>query len=251
MQICTVSGLRASTVDGREILTGVDLSIGPGEVHVLMGPNGAGKSTLGKVMMGSPQYVVTAGSIVFHGEDVTYASTDVRARAGMFMSFQDPPAIEGLSLESFLRTAASAVRGERVRIAPFKKELDAAMKLVHMDPSYAARGVNEGFSGGERKKAELLQMLILKPALAILDEMDSGLDVDAIGIVRDGIAEYLRDSTRSLLVITHRMRLLEGLPVDYTHVMEQGQIIRSGDERLAERINECGFECLRGEKCPH
>ncbi len=229
------------SVNDKHILRDVDLEINKGEVHVLMGPNGAGKSTLGSAIAGSPAYSVDSGRLVFLGEDITALPPDKRAKAGLFMSFQNPPEIGGVSLSSFLRTAVECRRGQRVKLWDFKKELRAAMDLLEMDASYADRDLNVGFSGGEKKKSEILQMLLLKPSLAILDETDSGLDVDAVRLVSAGIKNYLEECGGSLLVITHSTRILESVGVTHTHVMVGGRIVKSGGAQLVGEINENGF----------
>ena len=229
------------SINEKHILHDVDLTVNQGEVHVLMGPNGAGKSTLGNVIVGNPAYTVDSGRIFFGGEDITSLTPDKRARAGMFMSFQNPPEISGVSLSSFLRTAVEQRRGEKVKLWDFKKELNAAMKLLEMNSSYAERDLNVGFSGGEKKKSEILQMLLLKPRLAVLDETDSGLDVDAVRLVSAGIKEYMDKCGGSLLIITHSTRILESIKVDYTHVMVNGTIVKTGGEQLVAEINENGF----------
>lgn len=228
-------------VNDKQILKDVDLNVGRGEVHVLMGPNGAGKSTLGNVVVGNPAYTVTSGKIIFGGEDITALSPDKRAKMGLFMSFQNPPEIGGVSLSTFLRSAVEQRRGERVKLWEFKKELRAAMELLEMDASYAERDLNVGFSGGEKKKSEILQMLMLKPELAVLDETDSGLDVDAVRLVSKGIKEYTENCGGTLLVITHSTRILEAITVDKTHVIVGGSIVKSGGAQLVDEINENGF----------
>ena len=221
-QILQVTGLTAR-IEEKELLHGVDLTIRKGETHVLMGPNGAGKSTLGYVLMGSPKYTVTDGSIVFEGQDITEESADKRARAGMFLSFQEPLEVPGLTLESFIRRAR-------------------CMEILQMDPDYAQRSLNVGFSGGEKKKAEILQLMMLKPSLAILDETDSGLDVDAVRLVSRGIEEYRKSQEGALLIITHSTRILDALEVDRTHVMVNGRIVADGDGTLVDEINRGGYE---------
>ena len=233
-------------VEEKNILNGIDLSIGRGETHVLMGPNGAGKSTLGYSLMGSPKYNITSGQILFKGEDITEASPDQRAKAGMFLSFQEPLEVPGLSLESFLRSALEQQTGKRIRLWDFKKKLAAAMEVLHMDPSYASRSLNVGFSGGEKKKAEILQMMLFRPDLAILDETDSGLDVDAVRLVSEGVRTYQQEQKGALLIITHSTRILESLHIDYTHVLVNGKIVYTGDGSLVERINREGYEPFIG-----
>ncbi|MCI7744873.1 Fe-S cluster assembly ATPase SufC [bacterium] len=239
-QILQVTGLTAR-IEEKGLLHGVDLTIRKGETHVLMGPNGAGKSTLGYVLMGSPKYTVTDGSIVFEGQDITEESADKRARAGMFLSFQEPLEVPGLTLESFIRSALQQKVGH-VRYYDFKKELARCMEILQMDPDYAQRSLNVGFSGGEKKKAEILQLMMLKPSLAILDETDSGLDVDAVRLVSRGIEEYRKSQEGALLIITHSTRILDALEVDRTHVMVNGRIVADGDGTLVDEINRGGYE---------
>ena len=229
-------------VEEKELLHGVSLSVGAGETHVLMGPNGAGKSTLGSAVMGSPEYTVTGGSIFFDGEDVTELSADKRAQKGLFLSFQNPIEIPGITLSNFLRSALEQKTGKRIKLFEFKKQLRAVMEVLQMDPSYADRDLNVGFSGGEKKKAEILQLLILDPDLAILDETDSGLDVDAVRVVSKGIQEFQKDPNNSLIIITHNTRILESLKVDATHILVNGKIAAEGGAELVDEVNEHGFE---------
>mgnify|MGYP002706006001 FL=1 len=230
------------SVDEKTVLKNLNLKIGEGETHVLMGPNGAGKSTLGNALMGNPVYTLDGGKIIFEGQDLTGESTDKRARAGMFLSFQNPLEVPGISLESFIRSSIQQRTGERVKLFQFQKELQKNMRLLNMDESYAKRDLNVGFSGGERKKSEILQLLMLKPKFAILDETDSGLDVDAVRTVSKGVEEYQKNQNGGLLIITHSTRILESLHVDYTHVLVKGQIVKTGDGTLVEEINEKGFD---------
>ncbi|MBQ5400760.1 MAG: Fe-S cluster assembly ATPase SufC [Treponema sp.] len=229
-------------VEGRQLLHNISLNIAAGETHVLMGPNGAGKSTLGNVLMASPEYRLTEGKIIFDGKDITEDGTDKRAKAGMFLSFQDPLEVPGISLESFIRTSVQQVTGERVKLMAFRKELEAAMDILSMDHSYAARDLNVGFSGGEKKKSEILQLLMLKPKFAILDETDSGLDVDAVRTVSRGVEEFRKKNNGALLIITHSTRILESLHVDRTHVIVKGRIVKEGDGSLVDEINKNGFD---------
>ena len=237
-----VKNLTVSIDNELEILHGINLNIGAGETHVLMGPNGAGKSTLGYSLMGNPHYCVTEGSIIFNGQDITNEATDKRAKAGMFLSFQNPIEVPGISLGGFIRNAYHEQTGAPVMILKFKKDLNQAMELLSMDTAYADRDLNVGFSGGEKKKAEILQMLMLEPKLVILDETDSGLDVDAVRTVSKGIEEYQKKKDGALLIITHSTKILESLHVDYTHVLVKGQIVHTGDGSLVDDINEHGFE---------
>ena len=229
-------------VEEKSILHGINLTINKGETHVLMGPNGAGKSTLGCTLMGNPNYHVTDGEIFFGGENITKEAADKRAKLGMFLSFQNPLEVPGISLPNFIRSALSARTGKNIRIWDFNKELQKAMEVLDMDPSYGFRDLNVGFSGGEKKKAEILQLLLLNPSLAILDETDSGLDVDAVRTVSKGIEEYQKSKDGALLIITHSTRILESLHVDKTHVLVDGRLVAEGDGSLVDEINENGFE---------
>ena len=229
-------------VEDKEILHGVNLEIGKDEVHVLMGPNGTGKSTLGYAITGHPRYTTTSGSIIFDGEDITEMPVNERAKKGIFLSFQSPLEVPGVTLSAFIRSALEQKTGNRIRLWNFKKKLTETMELLSMDESYAERDLNVGFSGGEKKKAEILQMLMLEPKLAILDETDSGLDVDAVRTVSKGIQIYKERCKGSLLIITHSTRILESLNVDVTHVMDEGKIVKNGDASLVDHINEKGFE---------
>ena len=225
----------------KEILHGVDLTVGRDETHVLMGPNGTGKSTLGYAVTGNPVYTVTSGGIVFDGEDITALPVNERAKRGIFLSFQNPLEVPGVTLSAFIRSALEQKTGDRLRLWDFKKKLKETMALLNMDESYAERDLNVGFSGGEKKKAEILQMLMLEPKLAILDETDSGLDVDAVRTVSAGIEAYRRKCGGSLLIITHSTKILESLMVDQTHIMVEGEIVKTGDASLVEEINRDGF----------
>ncbi|WP_330363953.1 Fe-S cluster assembly ATPase SufC [Butyrivibrio sp. MC2013] len=230
------------SVEDMQILKGLNLNVKEGETHVLMGPNGAGKSTLGNTLMGNPGYKVTDGRILFDGQDITGLSTDKRAAAGMFMSFQNPLEVPGISLSAFIRSAIHAQTGKPIKLLAYKKLLESTMEILNMDPSYADRDLNVGFSGGEKKKAEILQLLMLSPKLAILDETDSGLDVDAVRTVSRGIEEYQKRENGALIIITHSTRILESLHVDHTHVIVKGRLVASGDGSLVDEINEHGFE---------
>lgn len=235
-------------VEEKEILHNIHLDIRKGETHVLMGPNGAGKSTLGYTLMGNPRYEATGGKIIFRGKDITKESADKRAKEGMFLSFQNPLEVAGISLSSFIKNAVEQRKGSRIRMWDFKKELKKAMELLNMDESYALRDLNIGFSGGEKKKAEILQLLMLNPKLAILDETDSGLDVDAVRTVSQGIETYQKEKDGALLIITHSTRILESLKVDYAHILVNGRIIKTGDASLIEEINKNGFEAFLKEQ---
>lgn len=239
--ILKISQLTAR-VEEKEILHDINFEMRKGETHVLMGPNGAGKSTLGYVLMGNPKYEITEGSISFKRKDITAESADRRAKDGMFLSFQEPLEVAGLSVSNFIRSALQQKKGGYVRLWDFKKELKKNLEFLDLDESYAERSLNVGFSGGEKKKIETLQLMMLRPSLAILDETDSGLDVDAVRLVSRGVEEYQKDREGALLIITHSTRILESLHVDYTHVMVNGHIVATGDGSMVEEINEKGYE---------
>ena len=245
-EMLTVKDLHAA-VDGKEILKGLNLTVGKGEVHVLLGPNGSGKSTLMNVLMGHPGYQVTEGEISFDGSDLLAMKTFERARKGLFLSFQTPEEIPGITVENMIRTAKQAVTGEKIKILAFKKELKAAMAELEINESYAGRYMNVGFSGGEKKRNEILQLMMLQPKLALLDETDSGLDVDAVQIVSKGVAAFHNEGN-SCLIITHNARILDRLTVDRVHVMKEGRIIQEGGAELIDEINRSGFAHLLEEK---
>jgi Fe-S cluster assembly ATP-binding protein len=232
--------------DGTEILRGVDLAVAEGEVHALMGPNGAGKSTLATTLMGHPSYRVTEGAIRYRGEDVTHWATDARAKAGIFLAFQYPESIDGVSVVQFLRQAMSARRGEDISVLEVRLAMTEWMERLGMDPSFGERYLNQGFSGGEKKRNEILQMALLEPDLAILDETDSGLDIDALGVVGRGV-RTVRETHPSLgvLVVTHYQRLLDALVPDRVHLLVGGHVVESGGPELARRIESAGYEQWR------
>jgi Fe-S cluster assembly ATP-binding protein len=228
------------------ILRGVDLQIGAGEVHALMGPNGSGKSTLASTLLGSPEYAVTGGAIRFRGDDITDWSTDVRAKAGLFLAFQYPQEIAGVSVINFLRQALSARKGIDLSVLELRLSIMEWMERLDMDPSFADRFLNEGFSGGEKKRNEILQMAILEPEIAILDETDSGLDIDALKVVAQGVQEVRRDRPDlGVLAITHYQRLLDHLEPDVVHILIDGRIVDSGGPELAERLEREGYEAWK------
>lgn len=227
---------------GRQILENVSFKLLRGEHVGLVGANGEGKSTLGYALMGNPKYTVKGGSINFAGEDITKLAVDKRAKAGLFLSFQNPLEVPGISLSSFLKTALEQQRGVRIKAWDFRKELRQAMALLQMDSKYAERDLNTGFSGGEKKKAEILQLLMLNPKLAILDETDSGLDVDAVKIVSQGIKTFQEHRQGALLIITHNTKILDALHVDHTHILAQGQIIKNAGPELVDEVSKNGFE---------
>ncbi len=227
--------------DGKEIIHGVDLEIEKGKVVVIMGPNGSGKSTLANTLMGHPQYEITRGSIVLDNNDITELDPEKKAHLGLFLSMQYPPKIEGITIGNFLRTAKAAQTGENINPLDFHKELTQKMKALSIHPDLLKRYLNVGFSGGERKKMEILQLMVLDPTYAILDETDSGLDVDALKIVADGINTFKRED-KGVLLITHYNRILKYITPDVVHVMKQGMLVKSGGAELATEIEEKGYE---------
>ncbi len=241
-----VEGLHATALDGTPILRGVDLVIGHGELHALMGPNGSGKSTLAAVLLGSPEYLVTKGRIRFRGDDITDWSTDVRGKAGIFLAFQYPLEIAGVSVINFLRQSLSARKGIDLSVLELRLSIMEWMERLGMDPSFADRYVNEGFSGGEKKRNEILQMAILEPEVAILDETDSGLDIDALEVVANGVAEVRRARPElGVLTITHYQRLLNHLRPDVVHILIDGRIVERGGVETAKRLDSEGYESFR------
>jgi Fe-S cluster assembly ATP-binding protein len=226
----------------REILRGVDLDINAGETHAIMGPNGSGKSTLAYAIAGHPKYHVTQGSVTLDGQDVLSMSVDARARAGLFLAMQYPIEVPGVSVSNFLRTAVTAVRGEAPKLRDFMKNLRAAMADLSIDPAFAERNLNEGFSGGEKKRHEVLQLELLNPTIAVLDETDSGLDIDALKVVSEGINRFRADPSHGVLLITHYPRLLRYVPPDYVHVFVAGRIVRQGGPELADELERDGYE---------
>lgn len=231
-------------VSDKSILKGLNLTIKKGEVHVIMGPNGAGKSTLANILMGHMKYEITDGTIKFESAVINDRKVDERARLGMFLSFQYPEEIPGITVENFLKSSKAAIHNAPIKFLEFKKSLKEKMKLLEMKEEYASRFLNEGFSGGEKKKSEILQLLMLEPKLAILDETDSGLDVDAVRVVALGVKQYM-NSERSVIIITHHSNILEYLTPDYVHVLMDGRIIQSGDGNLVERIENDGFDVFK------
>lgn len=245
----TIKDLKAS-VEEKQILNGLNFEVKPGEVHAIMGPNGSGKSTLASVLAGREEYVVTGGEVMFNGEDLLEMSPENRARAGVFLAFQYPVEIPGVSNANFLKTAVNEVRKSKglevLDSKQFLKIMQEKMKLVEMDKAMTQRSVNEGFSGGEKKRNEIFQMAILEPSLAILDETDSGLDIDALRIVANGV-NALRDGKRSFIVITHYQRLLDYIVPDFVHVLYKGRIVKSGTKDLALELEEKGYDWIKEE----
>jgi len=226
----------------REILRGVDLTVSAGETHAIMGPNGSGKSTLAYAVAGHPKYQVTSGAVTLDGEDVLTMSVDARARAGLFLAMQYPVEVPGVSVSNFLRTAMTAVRGEAPKLRDFTKQLKAAMAELAIDPEFAQRNLNEGFSGGEKKRHEILQLELLSPKVAILDETDSGLDIDALKVVSEGINRYRAGEGHGVLLITHYTRILRYVKPDFVHVFVGGRVVAEGGAELAETLENEGYE---------
>ncbi|WP_445160748.1 Fe-S cluster assembly ATPase SufC [Mycobacterium sp. Dal123C01] len=237
-----VSIARTNETDPVAILKGVDLTVKSGETHALMGPNGSGKSTLSYAIAGHPKYEVTSGSITLDGEDVLAMSVDERARAGLFLAMQYPIEVPGVSMSNFLRTAATAVRGEAPKLRHWIKEVKGAMSDLDIDPAFSERSVNEGFSGGEKKRHEILQLSLLKPKIAILDETDSGLDVDALRVVSEGVNRYAETEHGGVLLITHYTRILRYIQPQFVHVFVGGRIVEAGGPELADQLEEHGYE---------
>jgi Fe-S cluster assembly ATP-binding protein len=230
----------------REILHGVDLKVEQGQINALMGPNGSGKSTLANTLMGNPVYEITEGKILLNGDDISEADPDERARAGLFLAFQYPATIPGVSVANFLRMAVNAGREEPIKVKEFGQLLGKHMDLLRIDREFTSRYLNEGFSGGEKKRAEILQLAMLQPDFAVLDETDSGLDIDALRIVADGV-NAMRDPERGFLIITHYTRILGYVRPDFVHIMLDGRIVREGGPELADQLEEKGYEWVREE----
>jgi Fe-S cluster assembly ATP-binding protein len=236
------AGVTDAAGESLEVLRGVDLTISSGQTHAIMGPNGSGKTTLAYAIAGHPKYQVTKGSITLDGEDVLAMSVDARARAGLFLAMQYPVEVPGVSVANFLRTAITAVRGEAPKLRTFTKDLRAAMDELQMDPAFAQRNLNEGFSGGEKKRLEILQLELLNPKIAILDETDSGLDIDALRVVSAGINRFRADAEHGVVLITHYPRLLQYVRPDFVHVFVGGRIAEEGGMELAEELEANGYE---------
>ncbi|EGL20038.1 Fe-S cluster assembly ATPase SufC [Paenibacillus chitinolyticus] len=245
--VFTIEGLKAQ-IEGKEILKGLSLEVKGGEIHAIMGPNGTGKSTLASTIMGHPKYEVTEGSISLDGEDVLEMAVDERARAGLFLAMQYPSEIAGVTNADFLRSAINARReeGSEISLIKFIRQMESKMKELEMNPEFMHRYLNEGFSGGEKKRNEILQMLMLDPRIVILDEIDSGLDIDALRIVATGV-NAMRSEDRGFLIITHYQRLLDYVTPDFVHVMMQGRIVKSGGPELAQRLEKDGYDWIKEE----
>ncbi|OPG07420.1 Fe-S cluster assembly ATPase SufC [Microbispora sp. GKU 823] len=229
-------------VGDKEILRGVDLTVRSGETHAIMGPNGSGKSTLAYAVAGHPKYTVTSGTVLLDGEDLLEMSVDERARAGLFLAMQYPVEVPGVSVSNFLRSAITAVRGEAPKLRDFAKELKSGMDALSIDPAFAQRNTNEGFSGGEKKRHEILQLELLKPKIAVLDETDSGLDVDALRVVSEGINRFRASGDTGVLLITHYTRILRYVKPDFVHVFAGGRVVEEGGPELADKLENEGYE---------
>lgn len=239
-----IKDLQVST-HGKEILKGVTLTIKPGEIHALMGPNGSGKSSLSMALMGHPQYQITKGKIILDGEDITQLSVDKRAKAGLFLAMQYPVAVPGVSISNFMRSAYKNLKDSAVKALEIQTRVKNELKNIKLDEKFIARSVNEGFSGGEKKKLETLQLKILEPKYAVLDETDSGLDVDALKLVSSGINTARKSNSKlGILLITHYQRILKFVQPDFVHILVDGKIVKSGDASLAEKIEEKGYELV-------
>jgi Fe-S cluster assembly ATP-binding protein len=241
-----ITNLHVRTED-REILKGVNLAIDRGEIHALMGPNGSGKSTLANTLLGHPSYEITEGQIVFKGKDITEAEPHERAKAGLFLAFQYPVSIPGVSVANFLRMAMNAKREEPISVKEFRTQLQHAIELLDVDRSFTSRHLNEGFSGGEKKRAEILQMAMLTPHVAILDETDSGLDIDALRTVAEGVRRLHEEQGLGALIITHYQRILHYIQPQFVHIMLEGRIVLEGGVELVERLEREGYDSIRQE----
>lgn len=243
----SIKNLHAS-VDGKEILSGVNLEVNGGEIHAIMGPNGTGKSTLASALMGHPRYEVTEGSVTLDGEDILEMGVDERARAGLFLAMQYPSEISGVTNSDFLRSAINAKRddGDEISLMKFIRELDSRMEMLNIDPKFAHRYLNEGFSGGEKKRNEILQMMMLSPKMAILDEVDSGLDIDALKVAAAGVNSIMNPGM-GVLIITHYQRLLNYIKPNFVHIFMQGRIVKSGGPELAKRLEKEGYDWVKEE----
>ncbi|MFG2001243.1 Fe-S cluster assembly ATPase SufC [Spirillospora sp. NPDC048911] len=246
MATLEIRDLHVSVADGadgtKEILRGVDLTVKAGETHAIMGPNGSGKSTLAYAVAGHPKYEITSGAVTLDGEDVLDMSVDERARAGLFLAMQYPVEVPGVSVSNFLRSAVTAVRGEAPKLREFSKEMKQALENLSIDPAFAQRSLNEGFSGGEKKRHEILQLEMLKPKIAVLDETDSGLDVDALKVVSEGVNRFSSAGDTGVLLITHYTRILRYVKPDFVHVFSAGRIVEAGGPELAEVLENEGYE---------
>ena len=244
-----INDLHASAEDGTSILNGIDLTINKGEIHALMGPNGSGKSTLASVLLGSPEYSITKGSIRFRGEDITNWSTEMRGKSGIFLAFQYPHEVAGVSVINFLRQALSARKDMKMSVLELRLSIMEWLERLNMDPSFAERYLNEGFSGGEKKRNEILQMAILEPEMAILDETDSGLDIDALTTVANGVSKVRQENPDlGVLTITHYQRLLDHLDPDFVHVILDGQIVAKGGTEIAKELESSGYDSFKSIK---
>ncbi len=247
MNILKIDNLTVD-VSGKKILKDFSLEIKSGEIHVIMGPNGTGKSTLTKVIMGDDNYKILKGTISYNGKVINDMPVNERAKMGIFLGMQMPLAIEGVSNADFLRTALRVKEGDNFKLFAFIKETEELIKKLHMDPSMIHRGINDGFSGGERKKNEILQMNILKPDVVLLDEIDSGLDVDSLKLVGESVMDYYREHKPAILLVTHYQRLLDYIKPNFVHIMKDGKIVKSGDDSLVLKIEKEGYDKLYGDE---
>ena len=245
MNILKIENLTVE-VAGKTILKDFNLEIKSGEIHAIMGPNGTGKSTLTKVIMGNPNYKIVKGKIIYNGKVINKMPVNERAKLGIFLGMQMPMAIEGVTNADFLRSALRAKEGDNFKLLSFIRDVDKLTKKLHMDPEMIHRGINDGFSGGERKKNEILQMNILKPDVVLLDEIDSGLDVDSLKLVGESVMDYYKERKPAILLVTHYQRLLDYIKPDFIHIMKDGRIVLSGDKKLASKIEEEGYDKIVG-----
>lgn len=245
MKVLEVRNLHVN-VEDKEILKGIDLDIYEGKVHVIMGPNGAGKSTLTNSIMAHPKYEVVQGDIIFKGENINELSADERAKRGIYMSFQNPEEVAGVTVSNFIRAAKMSITGEKENVIAFQKDLESKMESLNMDKSYAQRYLNVGFSGGEKKKTEILQMIMLNPSLVMLDETDSGLDIDAVRVVSKNV-ENFKNENKAIIIITHHREILSRINPDYVHILVDGKIVKTSDASLINRIEKEGYAWIKEE----
>lgn len=245
MKVLEIKNLHVN-VEDKEILKGIDLDIYEGKVHVIMGPNGAGKSTLTNSIMAHPKYEVIEGDIIFKGENINELSADERAKKGIFMSFQNPEEVAGVTVSNFIRAAKMSITGEKENVISFQKDLEAKMESLNMDKNYSQRYLNVGFSGGEKKKTEILQMIMLNPSLVMLDETDSGLDIDAVRVVSKNV-ENFRNENKAIIIITHHREILSRINPDYVHVLIDGKIVKTSDSSLINKIEQEGYAWIKEE----
>lgn len=245
MKVLEIKNLKVN-VEDKEILKGIDLDIFEGKVHVIMGPNGAGKSTLTNSIMAHPKYEIISGDIIFKGENINELKADERAKKGIYMSFQNPEEVAGVTVSNFIRAAKMSITGEKENVIAFQKELEEKMASLNMDKSYSQRYLNVGFSGGEKKKTEVLQMIMLNPSLVMLDETDSGLDIDAVRVVSKNV-ENFRSENKAIIIVTHHREILSRINPDYVHILMDGKIVKTGDSSLINKIEQEGYAWIKEE----